>query len=332
MSKSKNKRTKIIYGSLILILVILLVSSTFLLLQRWEKGQGLFIGNVEEELSPVITVDGIKYSPNNDVQSILVLGLDKFENTVDNSGFNNDQQTDFVMLFVLDNANKTFSAIHLNRDTMCDVNILGVAGEKIDVVTQQLALAHTYGNGREVSCRNTVDAVSGLLNNIRIDRYISLTMDVVPVITDLVGGVDVEVKDDFSNVDDTLIMGETVTLHGEHALNFVRTRQGLEDGSNTARMERQQEYIISLFKALNNKIKEDENFFINASFELSNYMVSNYTTNQIQNIVSNISDYQFNGVYKLEGESKVGNRFLEFYADEKSINKIVLDLFYEPEK
>ena len=332
MSKIKNKRTKLIYGSLIILLVILLVGSAFLLLQRWEKGQGLFAGDSEDEMSPVVTVDGVDYIPNEDVQGILVMGLDKFEDSVDNTGFTNDQQADFVMLFVLNNESETYSAIHLNRDTMCDMNVLGVAGEKIDVVNQQLALAHTYGNGKEVSCRNTADAVSGLLNNVKIERYVSFTMDVVPVITDLVGGVEVEVKDDFSGIDDTLVMGETVLLQGEHALNFVRIRQGLEDSTNVTRMARQQEYITSLFETLNKKVSEDENFLVNTSFELSDYMVSNYTVNQLENIVSNISDYQFTDIYQIEGESKVGERFMEFYADDDSINRIVLDLFYKPEK
>lgn len=332
MSKIKNKRTKIIYGSLILLLVILFVGSTFLLLQRWERGQGLFVGKGEGELPSVVTVDGIDYVPNEDVQAILVMGLDKFEASVDNTGFTNDQQADFVMLFVLNNTNKTYSSIHLNRDTMCDVNVLGVAGEKLDVATMQLALAHTYGNGREVSCRNTVDAVSGLLNNVRIDKYVSFTMDVVPVITDLVGGVEVEVTDDFSGIDDTLVMGETVLLQGEHALSFVRTRQGLEDSSNVTRMVRQQEYLTSLFETMNEKVKEDESFFVDASLEISDYMVSNYTAKQLENIVSNISDYKFIDIYELEGESKVGERFMEFYADEESINKIVLDLFYTTKK
>ena len=325
MSKIKNKRTKIIYGSLILLLVILLAVSSFLLLERWERGQGLFMGNGDEAVNPVVTIDGVDYVPDDDVQGILFMGLDKFEDSIDNSGFTNDQQADFLMLFVVNNKNETYSAIHLNRDTMCEMNVLGVAGEKIDVVTQQLALAHTYGNGKEVSCRNTADAVSGLLNNVKIDRYVSFTMDVVPVITDLVGGVEVNINDDFSNIDDTLVMGESVVLQGEHALNFVRTRKGLDDSSNATRMLRQQEYLNSLFETLNNKVEEDENFLINASLEISDYMVSNYTTKQLENLVSNISHYEFTDFYELEGE-----RFIEFYTNEESINEILVKLFYIP--
>lgn len=330
MSKTKDKRRKRVYDLLIVLFVVSLVSSALLLIMYWEEGQGLFPEHTDIESSSVITIDGVNYVPDSDVQGILVIGLDKFEDALDGSGYKNDQQADFLMLFVVDNENETYSAIHLNRDTMAEINILGVAGEKIDTTLAQLALAHTYGNGREVSCRNTVDAVSGVLNNIKIDRYISVTMDAVPVVTDLVGGVNVEVKDDFSGVDDTLVMGETVTLQGEHALNFVRIRQGLEDSSNSTRMMRQQDYLVSLFEAFNEKMQSDENFLVNASLELSDYIVSNYTVHQLENLVENINDYEFKEIYDIDGESVIGEKYMEFYADTDSVTKLVVTLFYEP--
>ncbi len=331
MSKTKSKKTKLIYGSLILLLVVLLVSSTLLLLNNWEKGRGLFPAH-NEDFGSSITVDGVDYALNENVQGILLIGLDKFEADRDDTGYYNDQQADFVMLFALDNENKTYSAIHLNRDTMTKINVLGVAGEKLDTFEGQLALAHTYGNGQEVSCRNTAEAASEILNGIEINRYVSVTMDAVPVITDLVGGVEVEVTDDFSGVDDSLLIGETVKLNGEQALTYVRSRYGLEDSSNTARMERQQQYLSSLFKAFNEKANNDDEFILNASLELSDYIVSNYSVNQLENLLDNISDYEFKEVHEIMGETKVGEKFLEFYADKSSVTEIVLNLFYLPEK
>ena len=331
MSKTKSKKKKLFFGALILLLVILLLSSTLLLLYNWDKKQGLFSEH-EEVFGTTVTVDGVDYVLKENIQSILVLGLDKFEETIDNSSYYNDQQADFLMLFVLDNDAKTYSAIHINRDTMSKINVLGVAGEKIDTVDGQLALAHAYGNGQKVSCRNTADAVSHVLNGINIERYISVTMDAVPVVTDLVGGVEVEVKDDFSGIDDSLVMGEVVTLDKYNALTFVRTRQGMEDSTNTARMERQQQYLSSLFDTFTAKAKAEDDFIVNASLKLSDYMVSNYTVNQLENIVESITEYEFKNIFEIEGESIVGEKFMEFYPDKESVDKIVLDLFYVPAK
>lgn len=330
MSKTKINNRKLIYFSLIIFLAVLLVSSTFMLLNLWEQGRGLFPAKDEEEFGTSVTVDGVDYVMNDNIQSILLIGLDKFDEDRDDTGYYNDQQADFNMLFVIDNEKRTYSAIHLNRDSMTKINVLGVAGEKIDTIDGQLALAHTYGNGKEVSCRNTADAASELLNGLVIDRYISVTMDAVPVITDLVGGVEVYVTDDFTGVDDTLKMGETVTLNGEQALTFVRSRYGLEDSTNSTRMLRQQEFLSSLFKEFNEKAESDENFIINASVELSDYIVSNYSVNQLENLVDNLSDYEFKEIYNLKGESKVGEKFLEFYVDKEYATDLILDLFYEP--
>ncbi len=329
MKTAKKQKHKRLYFLLIGVLAVVLVSSVILLLHYWENGQGFF--PVQDEDDPSVIVSGTRYVPDENIQSILILGLDKFENDLNDSGYKNDQQSDFLMLLVLDNENKTYSAIHLNRDTMANINVLGVAGQKIDTFFGQLALAHAYGNGREVSCRNTVDAVSDVLSGVKIDRYISVTMDAVPVITDLVGGVEVEIKDDFTGVDDSLRIGESVVLTGEQALTFVRTRQGLEDSSNSPRMIRQQDYLVSLINAFNKKMSEDESFPMKASLELSDYIVSNYSVNQLENLMTSLSGFEFEEIYELEGKSQVGEKYMEFYVDEEAAQKLVLDLFYVAE-
>ena len=70
---------------------------------------------------------------------------------------------------------------------------------------------------------NTVRAVSDLLSGIGIDYYISMNMDGVGVLNDSIGGVDVEVLDDFEDVPE-FKKGETVHLTGDLALTYVRGR------------------------------------------------------------------------------------------------------------
>ena len=163
---------------------------------------------------------------------------DKYAET-EESNYLNNEQSDFLMLLVINKETGACTPIQLNRDTMTKIQILGVRGDVAGTFTGQLALAHTYGSGERDSCLNTAEAVSNLLYGVGIDHYISITMDGVAILNDLVGGVEVEVMDDFSSIDSTLVQGETVTLMGNHALTYVRTRGGLEDSSNLRRMERQ---------------------------------------------------------------------------------------------
>lgn len=328
MGKTKNNKSRIFRYAAIALLIVFLISTALLLLEMWEKRQGRFPSSDTDEA--FLTYNGAEYDLKDDIETFLVMGLDKFEGTVSADSYNNDQQADFLMLFVFDNAAKKCTAIHINRDTMANVNILGVAGNKIDTVRKQIALAHTYGNGRDVSCRNTADSVSDLLCGIKVNHYISLTMDSVATFNDLVGGVEVTVLDDFTGIDDTLVKGETVTLMGDHALHYVRTRYGLEDSSNSTRMERQQQYINALYEKTKQCIENDDEFIVEASLAMSEYIISDRSVSQLQDLAEKLNEYEFTGITGMEGESKLGETYIEFYPEEDSIKKIVVDLFCKP--
>ncbi len=327
MGKKRNDKRKLMRGLAVALLAVFLLTGAFLLLELWEKRQSIFPEQKTE--NTVYEYNGVEYMKNEDVESFLILGLDKFEDAINNDSYNNDQRADFLMLLVFDNSEKKFTAVHLNRDTMVNMNVLGVAGQKIGTVNKQLALAHTYGNGRDVSCRNTADAVSELLNGVKVNHYLSITMDAVPILNDLLGGVEVTVLDDFSGIDDTLIKGETVTLHGDHALTYVRERYGLEDSSNSTRMVRQRQYMTAVYDKAMLKIENDDNFVIEASSKLADYIVSDRSVNQLQEIAKKLSQYKFTEIETLEGESVVKDGLMEFRPDADSIDKIVFELFYK---
>lgn len=327
MGKKRNDKRKLMRGLAVALLAVFLLTGAFLLLELWEKRQSIFPEQKTE--NTVYEYNGVEYVKNEDVESFLILGLDKYEDAINNDSYNNDQRADFLMLLVFDNSEKKFTAVHLNRDTMVNMNVLGVAGQKIGTVNKQLALAHTYGNGRDVSCRNTADAVSELLNGVKVNHYLSITMDAVPILNDLLGGVEVTVLDDFSGIDDTLIKGETVTLHGDHALTYVRERYGLEDSSNSTRMVRQRQYMTAVYDKAMLKIENDDNFVIEASSKLADYIVSDRSVNQLQEIAKKLSQYKFTEIETLEGESVVKDGLMEFCPDADSIDKIVFELFYK---
>ncbi|MBR3920101.1 MAG: LCP family protein [Clostridia bacterium] len=327
MSLKRHSKKKILKVLATALIVVLVMSVVLLCLYMWEKKQGEYPDR-GTGLDNTLEYNGEEYTLRKGIETFLVLGLDKFEDAVDNSAYTNDQQADFVMLFVIDNNNKSCTLLHINRDTMLDMNILGVAGEKVGSVKQQLALAHTYGSGDQVSCRNTADAVSKLLLNAKINNYASVTMDAVPLYNDLVGGVEVTVLDDFTGIDDTLVKGETITLNGEQALKYVQSRKGVADSSNESRMARQKQYLESLNNKTRECINSNDKFVFDACVKMSDYLVSNCTVNQLQNLFNKISQYEFCGIRYLEGESVAGDRFMEFYPSEESVKSQVVSLFY----
>ncbi len=326
MKNTHSKKRKYMRFGAIALLVIFLLSGGFLLLELWENHQNAFTDYTPEET--IYQFNGTEYIKNDSVETFLVMGIDKFETAVEDDSYNNNQQTDFLMLLVFDKSTKKCTALHINRDTMVKMNVLGVAGEKVDTVTKQIALAHTYGNGRGVSCRNTADAVSELLMGIKIDHYISLTMDAVTVVNDLLGGVEVTVLDDFTGIDDSLKKGEASVLQGEQALTYVRSRYGLEDSSNSNRMQRQKQYLKAAYTKIVDRIENDDEFIVNASVKLANYIESDRSANQLQELANKLVEYELSEIDSFDGELKQGEEYMEFYPDATSVQNIVFDLFY----
>ncbi len=331
MDKKNTKKlnNKILLFVALVFAFVFLLSVAFLIINNFEKQQ---VNSSNENYSasvPALVHNNQEYVLKDNLETALIIGVDKFENAEAAESYNNDKSADFILLLVIDNDNKTYSCIHINRDTMADVNILGVAGNTVDTVKKQIALSHTYGNGKEVSCRNTADAVSNLLLNTKVDRYMSLTMDAVPVLADMADGVEVTVLDDFTGIDDTLTKGDVVNLKGEHALNYVRSRYGLEDSSNDNRMIRQRQFIKSLAEKIKMMSGQDDDFIFNLTTQISEHMVSNYSVNQLQNLYNKISDYDFGGIYTINGEYVEGENYMEFYPDENSLEELVVDLFYQ---
>lgn len=323
--KSGNYFLKIIA---IVLCVVIIVAASLIAVNLWEKKQGLLENDDFSVVENTIEFGGKKYTLKKNIETFLIIGLDKTSESLADS-YNNNLQADFLMLLVIDNEKSEYTAVHINRDTMAEINILGVSGDKVGTTNKQIALAHTYGNGREVSCRNTADAVSALLMGVKIDHFLSVKMDAVAAMNDLVGGVEVEVLEDFSEIDDTLIKGEKVTLMGEQALTYVRTRYGLEDPSNNTRMQRQQQYIKAFYEAVKTKADSDKNFVTTASLKITNYIVSDCSSNKLETYFEKMQNYKFNNILDFKGETKKGESFMEFYPDEEVLKQNVINLFYE---
>ena len=327
---------RVLKGTALALAVVLVVLVGMLCLQRWDEGRGQIAESGTAGESPTVSGDSREVTYVNgqayalrDLETILLLGVDKFEGETP-EGYLNNQQADFLLLLVLDETGETCTPIQLNRDTMTQIQILGVTGEPAGTMTGQLALAHTYGSGEEDSCENTVLAVSNLLYGMEIDHYVSLTMDGVALLNDLVGGVTVEVLDDFSGIDDTLVQRETVTLKGQQALTYVRSRGGLEDSTNLRRMERQRQYLSALQGQLSSKAQSDEGFTLEALLQLNEYLVSDCTVEQLSALGDNLANYQVSDILTTQGQAQVGKEFMEFTVDETALQQLVLDVFYEP--
>lgn len=281
-----------------------------------------------------IEVDGIEYVKNPMVETILFLGIDTLDELEELTGYKHVLQADFIGLMVIDKNTETYSILQINRDTMMEMSILSAFGERIYdgageayTIYQQITLSYNYGDGYTLSAENTAYNVSLLLNNISVDHYVAFGMSAIPILNDLVGGVEVTIVDDLTSIDETLIQNETITLNGSQALNYVQARMTVADGTNLNRAARQQEFLTKMYEKL---ISYDSNsFFVTATDAISGYMFTDTTANTLSNILKEIEDYEYLGFVEIEGTANYENELVEYYVDEESRISIVLDLFYE---
>ena len=324
MSKRRTKNSPVLI-IIILLLVAVLIYSGFRVIDSFVSS-----GNVETESissSKTITRDGIQYYPRQDITVLMILGIDERGEVKASESYNNKGEADMVALAVFDEADKSYSILLLNRDTMVDVPVLGVGGKSAGTAYEQLALAHTYGSGLEDSCENTKKAVSDFLYGLSVDYYLSMNMDAIAILNDAVGGVKVNVTDDFSSFDSSIPMGETV-LKGEQAITFVQTRKDMGNQMNISRMERHKAYMSGFMSALNDKLQESDSFIIDTFDSVDEYMVTDCSVNTLSTLINRYSDYTLKEIVSPQGENVMGDSYMEFYADEDALDELILNLFY----
>ena len=264
-----------------------------------------------------------------ELETVLVMGVDKYAADTETDSYVNQEQADFLLLLVLDRNAGVCTALPLNRDTMTEITALGLAGERTGTFTGQLALAHTYGSSGLDSAHNEGRAVSTLLYGTEIDHVMAFTMDAVPVLTDAVGGVPVVVEDDFSAMTDQLPMGQEVTLRGDLALTFVRGRGSMGgEKTNLNRMARQNAYLQGLYRQLQGAA-QDEGFLTQLLLELSPYLDTDCTAAQLNDLYQTVVQDRLEVLDAPAGEAVEGSEFMEFYVDEDALRQTVIDLFYE---
>ena len=323
---NKKLFLKVLFACIALILVLGIVYSGLQILELT-----VFYGREKEfeVQTKTITRDGVKYYPRQDINVILLMGINQ-EGTAHAEEPNHGNSADMVALMVFDEKAQTCTVLNLNRDTMVDMPELNLEGKEIGTMYAQLAYAHTYGTGMEDSCENMKKTVSNLLGGVAIDYYVSMNVEAIAPLNDAVGGVTVNVVHDFSQVDATIPKG-VVTLKGDQARAFVQSRWYVGDELNLSRIERQKEYMNSFVSAFKETVKNsDTGFVVDTYNEVAPYLVSDLPISTLTSMVERYIDYSLTGILSLEGENRLGEEIYEFYADEDKLEDLRLELFYAP--
>lgn len=286
-----------------------------------------------EQKDVTIKINKKKYTLDHPVKTYLFLGTDKSGKEEATDDEYQGSMADALMLVVIDEQEKSYGILQLNRDTITEVPMLLADGTANASAKMQLCTAHWYGKDKTASCENTVNTVSKMLGGVPIDGYYALQMEAMSLLNHEVGGVTVTLEDDMTSLDPEMKKGTTLTLTDHQAELLIQTRYAMDDDRNTERMRRQQIFM----KAFMNKMKEKNAEDVNATIELYDrlrpYATENINMNELTTILQNMQGYSDKGIIIIDGESRIGEKLhdgekhWEFYMDKDSLESAMKELY-----
>ncbi|MFI6602349.1 LCP family protein [Nonomuraea sp. NPDC050536] len=205
-------------------------------------------------------VEGNRPAANVAGQNILVLGSDSRSggNARLGGGSGDVGRSDTTLLVHVYRDNKHAVAVSIPRDTLVDIprcrlpNGTWTAPQTGVMFNAAFSVGLT-AKGNPACTQNTVEKLTGL----RVDHTIVVDFNGFAKITEAVGGVQVCLPNDVYQGDlnpnrasrgQLLFAKGPQTVSGQKALDYVRIRHGIGDGSDIGRIKRQQAFIAGLIK------------------------------------------------------------------------------------
>lgn len=329
----------IIFGILVLLLATA-VGAYFYLNKKGEaqlkKNQSIASITAPEEATSeddgkTIVYNGAKYKYNEDNINILFMGVDRDMQDTGEKVIGENGQADVLIWAALDSKTGHLSLINISRDAMVDVNKYNVEDKYLGTDKMQLCLAYSYGDGKEKSCENTLQSVSRLMYGMPVNAYIAIDYSAIAPLNDAIGGVTVNVLEDLTQSDSALKAGETVTLHGEQAQTYVRSRNTEVLDSNNQRMERQKQYIDAFLQQAISQTKKNPTLPVTLYNDVSDYMVTNISASEVTHLATLMIQNGVSGgdILTVPGEVTQGDVYAEFNPDDKELYKLILSVFYK---
>ncbi|WP_247694498.1 LCP family protein [Streptomyces sp. B93] len=179
-----------------------------------------------------------------DAQNILLIGSDSRAGP-GNARYGRDpgtERSDTTILLHLSGGRRSATAVSFPRDLMVDVpGCRKRDGSRSEPMFAMLNYAFQIGGS---AC--TIRTVEKL-TDIRVDHHMVVDFQGFKRMVDAVGGVEVCVAEPINDKQAKLrLPAGRVKLNGEQALGYVRVRKTLGNGSDTGRMDRQQQFLGAL--------------------------------------------------------------------------------------
>lgn len=323
------KRQVILLVVVVLFIALIYFVGTYFERKTKQQERGIVTENVG--LLNRVSYNGNTYVEKTGLTTILIMGADNASDS-QRYGARQGGQADFLLLLAIDHKDNVIRQLQIDRDTMAEVQMLGVLGNPVGTKSMQICLAHGFGMSSEDNCYYTLQAMNNLLEGVEIDLYLSLDMASIGILNDALGGVTVTLEDDFTEADPQMTKGSTLKLTGEQAETFVRNRMEVGDGTNASRMLRQRAYMTAALELLFGQLRQEPEYMGELYDALDSVMTTNITRGRMLNEANQAYKYEVMTMETLAGEHAVGaDGFVEFHAADGAAIEWVVRTLYEPQ-
>ncbi len=283
-----------------------------------------------EDAAPTVSHNGKYYTRNEDVVAVLFMGIDiPAEKLHNETGVQTGtHQADTLIVGAFNTADGSIRLINIPRDSMVDVYKLDAMYRYAYTERGQIATQYSFGDGGAISSTYTMDAVSRLLMGVPIYRYVTMSLSGIERATDLVGGVELEIDEDFTDLDRHMKEGATLTLNGRQATLYCRQRDTRVGDSNLARMRRQMRFCDAFLSVIKRKVKENPAFLITFYNEMNREMITNLTFDEAMLLAKQGLGFAFTAETLKTVPGEMVER--EYIVDDEALQGIVIDTFYTP--
>ncbi|MEA4854026.1 MAG: LCP family protein [Christensenella sp.] len=288
-----------------------------------------------------VSIDGKEYTANQNIISILMLGIDADGSEAKNA---QGERSDMMLLCTinLEPGSEGITFTSLPRDTQAVVHDVDEDTGKILEKSWKTKLNHSYiigGMTKGYGAQNTMRAVEDLIEidgqlSIPIQYYISIDLAHLSDLANVLGGVEVTLDQDYPDIGSK---GETINLQGDAVRLYLQNRKQMEDGE----MDRQR-HEMNFMMAIAKKIKElgAVDSASKLFTQLQDVVHMNLSLDQVvamAGVLDKVSLDEIQHTVMEQGEYQTGvhdefmGRDLDFYLmDQQELRDKMLALYYTP--
>ena len=280
-----------------------------------------------------VVYKGKVYKYNDKIATILCMGVDNDKKTSGGVAVTGRAgQADALYLMAVDTSTGKTTVVGIPRDTVTDIDIYSKSGNYIGMEKTQICLAYAYGDGKEKSCENTINAVSRLLYGMPISSYFSIDDKSIPVLHNAVGPITVVPNETIDNGIISFYKGQPYKLTGSNVFSYLQLRNHKSVDASYLRMKRQLDYIKKYSEAAVKKTKDNILFPVELYNKIKKNAVTDIDVSRItylSTVIIGNRDSASVEFISLEGEQIKGeDNYAEFYPDEEKLFETVLAVYY----